>query len=118
MFPIGIEVPEAAAMPERTSSIPPGSKSSLAQPIKDLISMLFDVNSINRTLVSMELDVSKMPLGQLSKKQIQSGYKVLGDAMNELGKKSWSKSRILELSNQFYTLVRLCILVMDPCSFV
>jgi poly [ADP-ribose] polymerase len=45
-----------------------------------------------------------MPLGKLSKKQIQQAYSVLSD-LQELVKSGGSASRFLDASNQFYTLV-------------
>ena len=45
-----------------------------------------------------------MPLGKLSKKQIQQAYSVLSD-LQELVKSGGPDSRFLDASNRFYTLV-------------
>jgi hypothetical protein len=45
-----------------------------------------------------------MPLGKLSKKQIQQAYSVLTD-LQELVKTGGSNSRFLDASNRFYTLI-------------
>ena len=55
-------------------------------------------------LLLLQLDLEKMPLGKLSKKQIQQAYSVLSD-LQELVKSGGSASRFLDASNQFYTLV-------------
>ena len=48
--------------------------------------------------------MQKMPLGKLSKKQIQSAYEVLSAAQRELeGDKDPTK--LLDCSNQFFTLI-------------
>ena len=52
----------------------------------------------------LQLDLEKMPLGKLSKKQIQQAYSVLSD-LQELVKSGGSDSRFLDASNRFYTLV-------------
>ena len=52
----------------------------------------------------VQIDVNKMPLGKLSKKQIESAYKVLTEALTELqGDKNPTK--LLDASNRFYTLI-------------
>ena len=45
-----------------------------------------------------------MPLGKLSKKQIQQAYSVLSD-LQELVKSGGPDSRFLDASNRFYTLI-------------
>ena len=48
--------------------------------------------------------MQKMPLGKLSKKQIQSAYEVLSEAQRELeGNKDHMK--LLDCSNRFFTLI-------------
>ena len=48
--------------------------------------------------------MKKMPLGKLSKRQIESAYSVLTELQNEIsGAKN--PSRILDASNRFYTLI-------------
>lgn len=46
-----------------------------------------------------------MPLGKLSRKQIQSAYLVLSELQAELSKSEQSSSVILDASNRFYTLI-------------
>lgn len=52
----------------------------------------------------LQLDLQKMPLGKLSKKQIQQAYSVLSD-LQELIKNGGPDSRFLDASNRFYTLI-------------
>lgn len=46
----------------------------------------------------------KMPLGKLSRRQIQSAYSVLSELQAELGG-GRSSAKILDASNRFYTLI-------------
>ncbi|KAK3891996.1 hypothetical protein Pcinc_004121 [Petrolisthes cinctipes] len=101
-----------------------GSKSKLAKPVQELVCLIFDVDTMKRSLVEFEIDVKKMPLGKLSKKQIESAYKVLSEALKLLKeaevkpdpdaeeKKDASldsnfalKTKLLDCSNRFYTLI-------------
>ena len=51
-----------------------------------------------------QIDMQKMPLGKLSKKQIQSAYAVLTEALGEVeGDKDPVK--LLDCSNRFFTLI-------------
>ncbi|XP_061405854.1 poly [ADP-ribose] polymerase 1 [Lethenteron reissneri] len=81
-----------------------GTNSKLAKPIQELLRMIFDIDSMKRTMVEFEIDLCKMPLGKLSRKQIQSAYSVLGDAQ-KLVSESGLTSLIQDLSNKFYTLI-------------
>ncbi|NWW02510.1 PARP1 polymerase, partial [Oreocharis arfaki] len=81
-----------------------GTKSKLAKPIQDLIKMIFDVESMKKAMVEFEIDLQKMPLGKLSKRQIQSAYSILNEVQQAVSD-SGSESQILDLSNRFYTLI-------------
>jgi len=86
------------------TTIKPGSKSLLPPPIQELIKMIFDVESMKKTLVEFEIDLKKMPLGKLTKRQIESAYAVLGEAQ-KLISDGGSKNALLDASNRFYTLI-------------
>ena len=47
------------------------SKSTLAKPVKELITMIFDIESMKAAMLEFEIDLTKMPLGRLSKSQIK-----------------------------------------------
>ena len=48
--------------------------------------------------------MQKMPLGKLSKKQIQSAYAVLTEALGEV-EAGQDPQRLLDCSNRFFTLI-------------
>lgn len=81
------------------------SKSKLHKSIKELICMLFDVETMKRTMVEFELDLTKMPLGKLSKKQLEKAFGILAQAEELLKDKDVSKAKFVDISNQFYTLI-------------
>ncbi|KAM7430085.1 Poly [ADP-ribose] polymerase 1 [Porites harrisoni] len=89
---------------ELKTTIAPGSKSLLSAPIQELIKMIFDVESMKKTLVEFEIDLKKMPLGKLTKRQIESAYAVLGE-VQKLISDGGSSNSILDASNRFYTLI-------------
>ncbi|CAI9730721.1 [ADP-ribose] polymerase 1-like [Octopus vulgaris] len=80
------------------------STSTLHKSIQDLICMIFDIESMKRAMMEFEIDLKKMPLGKLSKKQIESAYKVLNELTELVDKKS-SVSLFSDASNRFYTLI-------------
>ncbi|XP_064402689.1 poly [ADP-ribose] polymerase 1-like isoform X5 [Halichondria panicea] len=84
--------------------IAPGSKSTLAPEIQDLIRMIFDVESMKKAMLEFEIDIKKMPLGKLSRRQIESAYSVLSELQREIVG-TQNPSKILDCTNRFYTLV-------------
>lgn len=88
----------------RKLTVSAGTKSKLAKPIQDLIKMIFDVESMKKAMVEFEIDLQKMPLGKLSKRQIQSAYSILNEVQQAVSD-GGSESQILDLSNRFYTLI-------------
>ncbi|KAH3844594.1 poly [ADP-ribose] polymerase 1-like [Dreissena polymorpha] len=81
-----------------------GSRSKLPKSVQDLVCMIFDVESMKKAMLEFEIDLKKMPLGKLSKKQIQSAYGVLTEAQ-KLVEETGSATQILDASNRFYTLI-------------
>jgi hypothetical protein len=60
-------------------------------------------------MMEMEIDIEKMPLGQLSRAQIEKGYTVLSELdsilKDERLDEAQKKQKILSLSNRFYIIV-------------
>jgi hypothetical protein len=42
---------------------------------QDLVGLIFDIKAMQDTLLELEIDVNKMPLGKLSKRNIQQGVR-------------------------------------------
>jgi poly [ADP-ribose] polymerase len=73
--------------------------------VRSFVASIFDKDMMKKQLKAMDIDVKKMPLGKISKKQIQSAYAVLNAASEALQQKEVSVARIRDCSNRFYTLV-------------
>lgn len=72
-------------------------------------------------ILFLQIDTKKMPLGKLSKKQIERAYRVLSEALDLLGKMEKKppadgegasgstnaaiNAQLLDCSNRFYTLI-------------
>lgn len=82
----------------------PAKNSKLHQAVQELICLIFDVDNFKKTMMEFEIDLTKMPLGKLSKRQIQQAYSVLTE-LSELIKSGGSESKFLDASNRFYTLI-------------
>lgn len=85
------------------------NKSKLDKRIQDLVGLIFDIKAMQDTLLELEIDVNKMPLGKLSKRNIQQGYEVLTEIQGILKKGDPSnlaiKTRLTECANRFYTII-------------
>jgi len=103
LYPLDIDYGEAETATKISSA---NSKSELPKSVQDLVCMLFDVETMKRTMVEFELDLTKMPLGKLSRKQLEKAYGLLGqvqllvDASEDV-----HQAKYVDLSNQFYTLI-------------
>ncbi|XP_012872731.1 PREDICTED: poly [ADP-ribose] polymerase 1 [Dipodomys ordii] len=85
-------------------TVNPGAKSKLPKAVQELVGMIFDVESMKKAMVEYEIDLQKMPLGKLSKRQIQAAYSILSEVQQVVSEGS-NSSQILDLSNRFYTLI-------------
>lgn len=81
-----------------------GSKSKLPKSVQDLLCMIFDIDSMKKAMMEFEIDMKKMPLGKLSKRQIESAYKVLTELQNLVDKKG-TQTQFVDATNRFYTLI-------------
>ena len=81
------------------------SKSSLPLRIQELITLVFDIEKMKNAMIEFEIDLSKMPLGKLSKKQIESAYKILTEVQEMIKNSSGSNGKFLDASNRFFTLI-------------
>ncbi|CAG8726594.1 11589_t:CDS:2, partial [Racocetra persica] len=82
---------------------PPIPESKLHPKVQGIIRMIFDVNSWNDTMVELNYDASKLPLGKLSKSTITRGYEIL--KIIEAVLTNAEDGDLVELSNDFYTVI-------------
>lgn len=100
MYPVDIDYGEDVPDSLLESDI----KSELEKPVQDLMKLIFDEASMKKVMAEFEIDTEKMPLGKLSKKQIQKAYTVLTELQEMLKNKSDSVM-LLDASNRFYNLI-------------
>ena len=88
-----------------TSANPSENGSAMCDRLRKLIALMFDKDMMYAQLKSMSVDVEKMPLGKISRKQIQSAYAILNALSEALQCTPVSRARLVDCSNRFYTLV-------------
>ncbi len=85
---------------------PKFAKSKLHPRIANFMDLIFDHDMFKGAMASFDIDVKKMPLGQLSKTQVQKGYDVLEELEDAItGRKRNKTAKINECSSRFYTLI-------------
>eukprot|EP01112_Ceratiomyxa_fruticulosa_P022648 TRINITY_DN836_c0_g2_i5.p1 TRINITY_DN836_c0_g2~~TRINITY_DN836_c0_g2_i5.p1 ORF type:complete len:732 (-),score=124.26 TRINITY_DN836_c0_g2_i5:133-2328(-) len=86
-----------------TNNIP----SLLDTRVQSLVKLIFDTKMIAKTLLDMNIDVKKMPLGKLTQAHIKKGYEVLTriEAVMNNNITNTKSYELSNLSNQFYTLI-------------
>jgi len=102
-FPLDIDMGENNEEIKKLST--KDSKSKLAKPIQELVTLVFDIERMKNAMVEFEIDLSKMPLGKLSRKQIETAYKILTEAQDMIKNETGSESKFLDASNRFFTLI-------------
>jgi len=82
-----------------------GSNSKLLPSVKDLVRRIFDIASMKKAMLEFEIDLTKLPLGKLSKKQMQRAYALLTEITEIISKDPVEKNKMMDYSNRFYTLI-------------
>lgn len=65
--------------------------------------LIFDEDMFKGAMASFDIDVKKMPLGQLSKAQVKKGYDVLEELEEAIEKKK--NKAIEDVTSRFYTVI-------------
>lgn len=79
--------------------------SLLHNSVQDLIRLIFNVKTMEKTLLAFEIDLTKMPLGKLSRNELNMAYQILTELQTLVTKGSTNKTSIIDASNRFYTLI-------------
>lgn len=72
-FPVEIDYGAADLPDEEMMEVKKDKNSKLSKPLQDLICLIFDINTMKKTLYELEYDLDKMPLGMISQQQIRKG---------------------------------------------
>ncbi|OVA13922.1 BRCT domain [Macleaya cordata] len=84
------------------------TKSQLAPPLIELMKMLFNIETYRNAMMEFEINMSEMPLGKLSKSNIQKGFEALTEIQNLLNSNSDPSIRdslLVDASNRFFTVI-------------
>ncbi|KAH1078104.1 hypothetical protein GLYMA_19G162800v4 [Glycine max] len=83
--------------------------SKLPPPLIELMKMLFNVETYRAAMMEFEINMSEMPLGKLSKSNIQKGFEALTEIQNLLKisnpDPSVKESLLINASNRFFTMI-------------
>ena len=79
------------------------NSSKLNPKVRELIRILFDMNSIDEQMKEIGYDTTRMPLGKLSKENLNEGMDILIKIENVINNKD--KGNLNELCSKFYTLI-------------
>ncbi|KAL2321029.1 hypothetical protein Fmac_029998 [Flemingia macrophylla] len=83
--------------------------SKLPPPLIELMKMLFNVETYRAAMMEFDINMSEMPLGKLSKSNIQRGFEALTEIQNLLKNgnpdPSVKESLLINASNRFFTMI-------------
>ncbi len=77
--------------------------SKLAVEVQKFLDLIFDEDMFKGAMASFDIDVKKMPLGALSKSQVEKGMEVLEELETAIESKKGKK--IEEVTSRFYTVI-------------
>lgn len=80
-------------------------ESKLPPRVQSLISLIFDVNMMQKQMVEIGYDARRMPLGKLTKEHVLRGYEVLKQLSEELSRPQPRGVQLSHLSSRFYTII-------------
>ena len=72
--------------------------------ITNFLKLMSNTTYMKNTLIQLEIDVEKMPLGKISQNQIDDAYEII-NKINAIIKKSNNQEKLIKLSSDFYTLI-------------
>ncbi|KAI0136364.1 poly polymerase [Xylariales sp. AK1849] len=97
----------------KTEDDAPSPESKLAQPVQELIELIFNQEYFANTMSELNYDVKKLPLGKLSKNTITRGFQALKDLSALLNDPSLAETEhgtsyqqaTEDLSNAYFSLI-------------
>ncbi|KYK71080.1 poly(ADP-ribose) polymerase catalytic domain-containing protein, partial [Toxoplasma gondii TgCatPRC2] len=87
------------------------SESSLHQAVQDLIQLIFDRGMAVRALTEQHLNLERMPIESISKRQLNEGYAILQELQSLLQETAEKRStqmltvRLADATNRFYNKI-------------
>ena len=81
------------------------AESKLPSSVQDLISLICNIQVMEETVMEMEYDTKKSPLGKITVEQIRAGYNALKQISECVEKGNTKGEEHLEACNLFYTRI-------------
>ncbi|PHU22660.1 Poly [ADP-ribose] polymerase 1 [Capsicum chinense] len=85
------------------------TNSKLAPPLMELMKILFNVEAYRAAMMEFEINMSEMPLGKLSKRNIQKGFEALTEIQSLLSGTNLDttakETLLVDASNRFFTVI-------------
>lgn len=100
------EIKELQQSKETQPSAPAESK--LDKRVQQFLSLVSDTKQMSKTMISLDIDTKKLPLGKLSQSQIDKGYAILTKIQTVLATKKTDQSTkdlLMDLSSEYYTII-------------
>lgn len=85
---------------KKTVQIP---ESKLDKRVQDLVTMLTNTSGMEQAMVSLNIDMKKMPLGKIKASQLDLAGNILDEIETLIDDDNDDKTKYVTLSNQFYT---------------
>lgn len=100
-FLCAMETPQVTV---KTVSIPASvTKINIKPEILDLIKFLSNKKTLTKTMRTLNIDTKRMPLGKISKKQLDLAREILNDINDNIS--TYSPEKLEDRSSDFYTLI-------------
>ena len=77
------------------------SEEHLDERVEHLMKLISNTTYMTNSLIQLEIDISKMPLGKIKQSQIDQAYEIL----NKINKNLGNNNLLVKLSSEFYTLI-------------
>ncbi|GMT12517.1 hypothetical protein PFISCL1PPCAC_3814, partial [Pristionchus fissidentatus] len=90
---------------KKDSDVEAGSLTKLDKAVQNLIMRIFDKEMFKSALKSFDLDMDQMPLGKLSRKQLDLAYGVLNELQAMVTAGGGTRDRLTDATNRFYSLI-------------
>ena len=107
-FLTDIEKPELDDESDNSNSDSSSSKENLDDDLKFLINLISNEKMLNNTLIQLNIDPKKLPLGKISSSQLKKAEDILNTIKKMILKDDDpSETKLNQLSSEFYTYVPL-----------
>ena len=99
------EVDDVVTKPEASSVKDEPAGSKLPSSVQELISLICNIQVMEETVMEMEYDTKKSPLGKITVEQIRAGYNALKAISECVEKEEIRSEEHVEACNLFYTRI-------------